>query len=73
MKNIASKSGGHVNVQAILDYEKSNGLTEKAFCAQCGISASTYKRIMGGGNCLMITLVKIAEGMHTDPLLLFVL
>lgn len=60
-----------MNVEMILEYIKSNNLTNKEFCKQCRISTSTFYRIMNNKNFNLVSLFKIAKKMNVRVCQLF--
>ncbi|MCI8435574.1 MAG: helix-turn-helix transcriptional regulator [Clostridia bacterium] len=50
-----------VNVQIIKNYMKKNHLTKTHFCKLCKISITTLNRILGGQNCKLTAIFKIAR------------
>lgn len=55
-----------IKLSAIESYIGENFLSYTAFCEQCGISLSTYKKIRDGCKVNKIILVKIARGMNVE-------
>lgn len=49
------------NSRTIFEYIENNNLTHKEFCNHCGISISTFYRILNGKNCNLISLFKISR------------
>jgi len=52
-----------INVGLILEYVKDNGLTKKIFCETCGISVTTFDKVVRGEDVKISVLFKIAKGM----------
>lgn len=53
-----------INIELILNYIKSNNLTNREFCKQCDINESTFYRIMKQNNTDVMPLVKMAKQMN---------
>lgn len=50
--------------EIIEEYISANKLTKKEFCKQCGISISTFYRIMNGKDYYVISLYRIAKKLN---------
>lgn len=50
-----------INTKIIESYRKENNLSIAKFCRTCGISTSTYKRIIANKNFKLNALFKIAK------------
>lgn len=53
-----------LKTEIIKEYIKNNALTVKEFCSQCGISVSTYYRMMHGKDFYLNSLLSIAKKLN---------
>ncbi len=60
-----------VNCDMIRGYITENGLTVKEFCKQCGVGASTFYRIMNGGEFNLDSIYKITKRMNVPMHMIF--
>lgn len=53
-----------LKTEIIEEYIKNNKITVKEFCKQCGISTSTYYRMMSGKDFYLNSLLGIAKKLN---------
>ena len=64
MENNKKSNAGRLDEQIIINFIKDNNLTVKEFCRRCGISQSTYYKIIKGRNFNLLALFRIAKYMN---------
>ncbi len=68
-KNASIIMAKNVNYQIIKDYLKKNGISVVKFSYKCGISNSTFYRIISGkSNVTRKNIFRIALGMKVEPI-----
>ena len=63
----------YIKENLILKYMKDNNLSKTAFCKNCKISYSTFRKLMYGNadNCNIVAVFRMARYMNIQPYKLF--